>query len=324
MIIRNLKQKKILNKKTIFWVIVFFVGIYFVSNLFSWIVERFNQTAPQNAPYTLGASLTFAGKIIVDNKFPNYTHSLVNKEWRTIGLKSSTINLNAYIDQKIELVGRVKKYLTTVPILAVDTIKIPDQWLIITANRYFFVKELMYLDFSTQPQLSAVKSWNNIQVIFNGNPAVSVERFVCSKILKSRDCAYLITDYITNKKDEFTSYRWYTFYKHGTGFWTTFDGNVFGFLFKDVSDDTILDISNMFKIVNKDFIVENKLDLIKSNCQNEFVQLNSIDPEGILTYSDPYSITLDLKWLDKKKGPVTCNITFDMWNDRNVTDVQFN
>jgi hypothetical protein len=324
MIIRNLKQKKILNKKTIFWVIVFFVGIYFVSKLFIWIVERFNQTAPQNAPYTLGASLTFAGKIIVDNDFPNYTHSLVNKEWRTIGLKSSTINLNAYIDEKIELVGRVKKYLTTVPILAVDTIKIPDQWLIITANRYFFVKELMYLDFSTQPQLSAVKSWNNIQVIFNENPAVSIERFVCSKILKSRDCAYLITDYITNKKDEFTSYRWYTFYKHGTGFWTTFDDNIFGFLFKDVSDDTILDISNMFKIVNKDFIVENKLDLIKSNCQNEFVQLNSIDPEGILTYSDPYSITLDLKWLDKKKGPVTCKITFDMWNDRNVTDIQFN
>ncbi|MEI6672883.1 MAG: hypothetical protein WCL02_06225 [bacterium] len=45
-----------------------------------------------------------------------------------------------------------------VPILAVDTIKIPDQGLIISANRYFFVKELVYLDFSTQQQLSASKS----------------------------------------------------------------------------------------------------------------------------------------------------------------------
>ena len=124
---------------------------------------------------------------------------------------------------------------------------------------------------------------------------VSIERFVCSKILKSRDCNYLIADYIQNHKDTFDSYRAYTFYKHGTGFWTTFDDNLFGFLFKDVSDDMILDISNMFKIVNKDFVVQNKLDLIKSNCQNDFAQLASIDPEGTITYHDPYTVTLGLQ-----------------------------
>jgi len=127
MVIRNLKQKKILNKKNIFWLLVVLVGMYFVSKLLGSIVENFTQNTAQNAPYTLGASLTFAGKIIVDNDFPNYTHSLINQEGKKIGLKSSTVNLNAYIDEKIELVGRVKKYLTSIPILAVDTIKIPDQ-----------------------------------------------------------------------------------------------------------------------------------------------------------------------------------------------------
>jgi len=124
---------------------------------------------------------------------------------------------------------------------------------------------------------------------------VSIERFICSKILKSRDCSYLIADYIQNKKDDFTSYRSYTFYKHGTGFWTTFDDNLFGFLFKDISDDTILDISTMFRIVNIDFVLENKLDLIKSTCQNDFVQFSSIDSEGTINYNDPYTITLGLK-----------------------------
>gem|GEM_PF-3537547 len=62
------------------------------------------------------------------------------------------------MDKKIELVGRVKKYFKVTPVLEVDTIKIPDQGLIITDNRYFFVNELVYLDFSTQPQLSASKS----------------------------------------------------------------------------------------------------------------------------------------------------------------------
>jgi len=274
--------------------------------------------------YTLGATLTFSGRIVTDNQFPTYTHSLTTKEWKKIGLKSSTINLNAYVDKKIELVGRVKKYFKVTPVLEVDTIKIPDQGLIITDNRYFFVNELVYLDFSTQPQLSASKSWNDIQVRFNEDPVVSIERFVCSKILKTRDCTYLITNYIQTNKDNFESYRAYTFYKHGTGFWTTFDDNQFGFLFKNVSDDMILDISNMFRIVNKDFVVENKSNLIQSNCQNDFSQLRTIDSEWTFTYHDPYTITLGLQGSDKKKNPATCRITFDIRNDRNVTDVQFN
>ncbi len=324
MVIRNLKQKKILNTKTFLRLIILCVGIYFLSKLITWIADRFTQTTPPDALYTLGATLTFSGKILVDNNFPHYTHSIINKEWKIIGLKSSTINLNTYKDKKIELVGRVKKYLKLTPILEVDTIKIPDQWLIITANRYFFVKELMFLDFSTQPQLSASRSWNNIQVMFNENPVVNIERFVCSKILKSRDCTYLITDYIKNNKDTFESYRGYTFYKHGTWFRTTFDDNQFGFLFKNISDEMVLDISNMFKIVNKDFVVENKLNLVKSHCQNDFAQLSSIDSEGTIAYTDPYILTLDLQGLDKKKNPATCKIAFDLRNSWNVSDVQFN
>ena len=324
MVIRNLRQKKILNKKVLLWIIFGCVGIYLVSKLLTWITERLHQTTFSNDLYTLGASRTFSGKIGVDNNFPNYTHSLINKEWKKIGLTSSTINLNAYIGKKIELVGRVKKYLKLTPILVVDTIKIPDQWLIITANRYFFVKDFIYLDFSTQPQLSAFKSWNNIQVVSADIPVVSIERFVCSKILKAHDCTSLIADYVKNNRDSFDSYRSYTFYKHWTWFWATFDDNLFGFLFKNVSDDMVLDISNMFRIVNKDFIVDNKLKLIQFNCQNDFAQLATIDEKSTITYHDPYTITLGLQWLDKKNNPATCKITFDVRNDRNVTNVQFN
>ena len=182
----------------------------------------------------------------------------------------------------------------------------------------------MYLDFSTQPQLSASRSWNTIQIWFNENPVLGIERFMCTKVLKSRDCSYLIADYIQNNKDNFDSYRGYTFYKHGTWFWTTFDDNQFGFLFKDISDDMILDISNMFRIVNKDFVVENKLKLIQSNCQNDFSQLRTIDSEWTITSIDPSTLVLGLQGSDKKKNPATCKIAFDIWNDRNVTDVQFN
>ena len=41
----------------------------------------------------------------------------------------------------------------------------------------------------------------------------------------------------------------------------------------------VLDISNMFRFVNKQFVVENKMNLIQSNCQNDFAQFRTIDNE---------------------------------------------
>lgn len=324
MVIRNLKQKKILNIKVILWFVLLCIAVFFLIKLAGSIVQRFNQTPQENMIYTLWASIAFSGTIVVDNNFPNYTHSLTTSDGKKIGLKSSIVNLNAYVDKKIALVWKVKKYFKITPVLEVDTIKLPDQWLIITANRYFFVDDLMYLDFSTQPQLSAIKSGNDIQVLFNETPVVSIERFVCSKILKTRDCTYLIGNYIQTTKDTFESYRSYTFYKHSTGYRTTFDNDQYGFMFKDVSDDMILDISNMFRIVNKQFVLENKMDLIRSHCQNDFAQLRNVSSEWTFTYHAPYTITLGLQWTDNKKDPATCRITFDVWNEWNVTDVQFN
>ena len=94
-------------------------------------------------------------------------------------------------------------------------------------------------------------------------------------------------------------------------------------MFKNISDDMVLDISNMFRIVNKDFIIKNKLDLIQSNCKNDTTQLRSIDSEGSLVYEDPYMLNLLLNGTDKKNNPVTCRITFDARNNWNVKDVEF-
>lgn len=325
MVIRKLRQKKIVNTKVIFLFLVLCVWTYFLIKLLMWVVARFNQTPQENMVYTLWATLTFSGTLAVDNNFPNYTHSIVTTDGTKIGLKSTTINLNAYVDNKIELVGTIKKYFKITPVMEVDTLKFPDQWLILKENRYLFVKDLLYLDFSSQPQLSATKSWADVSVLFNDDLVVNIERFPCSKILKTRDCTYLITNYIQSTKDTFDSYRSYTFYKHGTGFWTTFDNNMYGFLFKNISDDMLLDISNMFRIVNKQFIIENKMKSIQSSCQDSVSQFRTIDSmEWSLKYADPYMITLELKWIDTKKNPATCKITFDIWNDWEVMDALYN
>ena len=85
----------------------------------------------------------------------------------------------------------------------------------------------------------------------------------------------------------------------------------------------ILDISSMFKIVTKEFVLKNKLDLIQSNCKDATTQLRTINPEVQFTYNEPYLLTLALSGLDKKKNTVSCMITFDLRNEWKVTDTQF-
>lgn len=325
MVIRKLRQKKILNAKVISLFILLSVWTYFLITLFINIVDRFNQTPQENMLYTLWATLTLSGTLVVDNNFPNYTHSVITSDGNKIWLKSTTINLNTYTHKHITFVGTVKKYFKIIPVVEITTIKLADQSLVLSNNSYFFVDDLIYLDFSTQPQLSAIKSGADILVLFNESSVVSIERFACSKILKTRDCTYLITNYIQSNKDNFESYRAYTFYRHSTWFWTTFDANTYGFLFKNISDDMVLDVSNMFRIVNKQFVVDYHMDAIESNCKDAFSHLSTLDPaEWSVTYFDQSLLALVVKWIDNKKNPATCRITFDMWNNWEISHVEYN
>lgn len=324
MVIRKLKQKKIVNTKVVSLFILLCFATYFLIKLLTWVVERFNQTPQESMIYTLWATLVFSWTLVADNNFPHYTHSLVTQNGNKVWLKSTSINLNAYINQNLELVGTVKKYFKIIPVLEVSTLKIPDQWLILKENRYFFVNDLLYLDFSTQTQLSAVKSGNNVLVLFDTEPVVTIERFACSKILKTRDCTSLITTYIQSHKDTFESHLGYMFYKHDTWFWTTFDANNFGFLFKNISDEMILDISSIFKMVNKKFIIDNKMNLIKEYCQDGVDSFATIDSQWTIEYLDPYTLIIDFKWIDTNKQAATCKMSFDIWNDWDVLEYNYN
>lgn len=324
MVIRKLKQKKIVNTKVVSLFILLCVATYFLIKLLTWIVERFNQTPQDTMVYTLWATISFSGKLILDNNFPHYTHSLVSKDGNKVWLKSTSLNLNAYVNQQLELIGTVKKYFKITPVLEISIVKVPDQWLILKDNRYFFVSDLLYLDFSAQPQLSAIKSGNNIIVLFDTDAVVTLERFACSKILKTRDCTSLVTTYIQTHKDTFESYLGYTFYKHDTWFWTTFDANNFWFLFKDITDDMMLDISSMFKMVNKKFVIDNKMDLIKEYCQDGITSLATVDSQWSVELTEPHTLVVTFKWTDTDRQAATCKLSFDMWNEWDVLAYQYN
>jgi hypothetical protein len=261
--------------------------------------------------------MKFIWTIKNDNQFPLYTHAITNDDGEKVYVKSTSINLNAQKGE-IEIVWEVKEYYKDSPIIEVDTIKFKNQWLIIKNNAYLFVNDLLYLDFSNQPQLTANKVDKDINVYFDWKKIFSTERFLCSRILKNKSCNYLIQDYNTNQKESFDSYRWYTFYKHGTGLRTTFDGDTFGYIFKGIEDDVLLSISSMIRIVDKNFITKNKSDKIKENCKNNNWYLDHFSfAKTELKENNNISITID--WETNKWKRMECILTMDIRNEREVT-----
>jgi len=90
------------------------------------------------------------------------------------------------------VVGEIVEIYKGMPIVDVAVMKLATAGLIIKGNSYLFIKDLIFLDFAEQQQLSANKSGKNITIYFNKEPVFDIERFLCSKILQDKDCNSII------------------------------------------------------------------------------------------------------------------------------------
>jgi hypothetical protein len=169
----------------------------------------------------------------------------------------------------MEVAGKVEGFLKLIPIVEVATLKMPKRQMVLKENRYYFIKDSLYLDFANQPQLSAIISGSDVNVLYEDKVIVSIERFLCGVVMKKQNCAALIENYQTNQRDNFDSLRGYTYYRHSTGVWITFDGEKYGYVFKNIDDTMMTMLSSMIKIVNKDFVITNKLSNIHSKCSSQ-------------------------------------------------------
>lgn len=319
MLIRTFhKQKNI--KKIIFIMIWIIAWIFLIFKLANIIYTKYTNQSISTENWSIWEKIKILWSIETENKFPLYTHKIWDTKWKSIFLKSNTINLNKF-DWEKEILWLVLEFYKWSPIVQVDTIKIPDQNLIIKNNTYFFVNDLFYLDFSNQNQLSAQKT-KDIEILLDWEKIFSVERFLCSKVLKNKNCNYLIDDYDQTQKENFDSLRWYTFYKHGTWLRTIFDWDMFGYIFKNVEESVILDISSMIRIVDKNFISTNKSEQIKEVCKTEEKQLKQIIFSKIDYENNKNLITLIIDWSAENKKSISCEITFDMRNERKITETK--
>lgn len=326
--IRNVRKKRVPKKRLFIILLLLFGGIFFLYQIKSYFTANTQEevwtweifSGQQITSHKKWERIKFAGNLTVDNHFPLYTH-IITRWLETIGLKSPSINLNDYL-WEVEIVWNIIDIAKGVPVVEVEILKLAKPWLIIKENSYLFIKDLIFFDFNEQQQLSANKSGKNIGIYHDKIPIFDVERFLCSKILKDKDCNEIIESYLRGQKEFFNSSRWYTFYKQNNKNWAVFDGNIFGYMFKNIEDDILLDISNMVKIINKDFVLANKKDLIKKICHNTEDKLKNIEFSRVW-FNDPYFLVINIEWTTSDQKKCTCNVTFDLWDEWNPKDVQF-
>ncbi|MDD3262853.1 MAG: hypothetical protein PHR61_03320 [Candidatus Absconditabacteria bacterium] len=293
-----------------------FIGVIIVTKIFDFIQTEITESN-KNENLNIGKNISFYGEISIESNFPIYTHKITNKNGEIIFLKSSNINLNKYIGE-LEIYGEIIDHKGNSPIIEVSSIKFPEQSLIIKNNIYFFVKDMLYLDFTNQPDLSAKKDDKEIQIFYKDEKISNIERFLCNRVLRQKDCNYLIEDYGATQKENFDSYRGYTYYKHGTGLRTVFDGTMFGYIFKDIEVDNMLSLSNIIRIVDKNFVLENKIETIKETCAKNGEIIEKFNTSSI-QYDDDNKIHIII---ESQKSKNSCKITFDIRNERKIIQTQ--
>ncbi len=314
MVIRTFHKKRNIKKiiGVLFTIIVGSIAVAKITNfLYSQIIEK------NNEKINIWETINFLWEIVDENDFPLYTHKIENKNWESVFLKSSSINLNKY-SWILEIYGEIKDIKKNTPIVEVTTIKFPEQWLIIKNNNYLFIKDMIYLEFEKQPDLSAIKDDKEIKIFYWKEKISDIERFVCSRVLRQKDCSYLIEDYWNSQKDNFDSYRWYTYYKHWTGLRTVFDWKMFWYIFKNIEEENMLNLSNIIRIIDKNFVLANKREIIKQACNKEWEKIDQIASSS-LQYDDDNKIHITI---ESGKTNYMCKVTIDIRNERKITQTQ--
>ena len=314
MLIRSFQRRDMRKKRifTLIWVGILIILVWIIGNSVKNYYQQQQSLPAENLkPWQI---ITFEGKIKNTNKFPIYTHTIQNENWIKAYLKSSNINLNIYEKQEITLKWKISEIYKGTPLIEVNEVRILNEGLSVNDNVYIFSKDLLLLDFKNQSQLSAKRTEREIEVYYGNKRIFTIERFVCSKIYKNGNCDELIDNYEEKQKDSFTSYRGYTYYKHGTWLWTVFDGNSFGYILKDIEDSMLLDISSNIKMIDAEVLINTEWKKINKACGFKSITM------GNITNKEENMITVLFEGKDSEDKDKSCHISFDIENEWNIID----
>lgn len=313
-----LYQKKEKKSKNIRLIIT---GIIILSFLIIIIILNKTDTK-QHIDHFIWEKISVNWFISYDNNYPTNTHKISNSI-ESFWLKESSINLNNYLDTKVEIEGSISEITNKYPILLISKIKIPSYKLSISNNRFFYTDKLISFDFSNDTDVYSKKDLWWIIIYYQNEPILYVDTFICNNIIDTQNCNKMKESFIINPAETFQSTLWYTFYRYKENSWITFNDDNLWYIFTANNDDDILNLSHSIYIVDSNFILHNKRDFILSGCSNTNITMTKISQISKWILDDNL-IKLNINWSDKSWQKISCKLNINIFNDWEIVNTTLN
>ena len=184
---------------------------------------------------------------------------------------------------------------------------------------------MLYFDFADQNGFNIIKTGHTIKILFQDLLLITIKRTACNQITNSQNCEYIAGTLKDKGVERFTSYLNHDFYRYGTGgSRITFNKDIYGYIFTPINQETMLDLSSITSILDSQYIMSKKQDVISKKCQQNWEKLDTTKISEIhMTHANFQDIKLILKWKTTKNNSATCTLTFDLWHDRTTKNVIF-
>lgn len=313
-----LYQKKEKKSKNIRLIITAIIILSFLISII--ILNKTNKK--QNVDHFIWEKVSVNWLISYDNNYPTNTHKLSNSV-ESFWLKESSINLNNYLDTKVQIEWNISEITNKYPILLISKIKIPSYKLSISNNKFFYTDKLISFDFSNDTDVYSKKDLWWIVVYYQNEPILYVDTFICSNIIDTQNCNKMKESFIVNPTETFQSTLWYTFYRYNETSWVAFNDNNFWYIFKTNTDNDILNLSHSIYIVDSNFILNNKKDFILSGCSNSDITMTKISQISKWVLDDNL-IKLNINWTSSSWQKVSCKLNINIFNDWEINNTSIN
>lgn len=298
-------------------VVVTFLFAFLVFQNMGTIGSRFTGwTAQQPAVFKVGQSVSLSGTVVQNGDYVTHTHTLTLLDGMVVGIKSKTVDLNAFFGMVV-VQGVVQKELNGLFIVEVTAASgVTLQWSgeilpPMTQDWVYISAAAIYLDHNFNDTYTLQNKWEGEQVKIvrnSNNQSIVVSYFSCTTTDESKDCAKMIKNFVSSADKTFTTHNGDKFYKlEWVNSWFA-SNTVFGYFINDIPEQEVKDVANAMTIVNPTYVSDVLVPKILPLCTDGTMTLQSVSSQQL--GKDFNGLYVQLQW-SVSNGTAICKIVLD-------------
>ena len=314
--------------------------VAFVILLVLWLLcwrflDSYNWEDINDFDFSLSDEVYLQWELRADGDIITHTHTIEDKNYWTVFLKSDSINLYDYV-WFVELTWVVEKFYQWDPIVKVLMLSwsVSGTWdnvnMAFNGNGWVYIKsawiQLLPSFFDTYVLLN---EWENGKILIQNIESwkeIALDYFRCNASDPNKNCKWLKENFVSNNAQSFVTSEWDVYYKQSeVQSWFVANWDWWWIFINDVSDDVIFELKDLIKFANQ----KNMNEWVKSSavniCQWSWERLQKINNSEIMLRQEWLVVMISWDWQQKQ---MTCQILVDfglpakwelldlvLWND---------